>query len=217
VLSELFARFKVTAASLNTDAKLLFLQLRGNGDEGDDDEAEPHDDVPFFQSLGLSVRPVVQATLRTLGYRHGEEIWGLKLWDRDKHPTDLEEGETRLYGAGEKESFVRIKGNGDIGVKPKSDQLVILGTDDPDDAEWVAGGESLHDYLNDLRNTVNDIKSALNTLKSDFNSHMHMESGSAGPYPIAGTTQGPITPSSANPPADADEPDIKSAVVKVKK
>lgn len=93
-------RFKVTGLALNAAKKLLLAQLRGAGDEGDDDGAEPVDDAVVYSQIGVAVRPVVGVALRALGLQDGDDVLVLKLWDRTRTPTDLESGETRVYAAG---------------------------------------------------------------------------------------------------------------------
>ena len=100
--------WKVTRAAFDATSKLLQVQLRGAGDEGDDEGAEPADDATVFTQMGMAVRPVVARTLRALGYQDGPDLWVLKLWDKARTPTDLEEGETRLYAVGAIANVVRM-------------------------------------------------------------------------------------------------------------
>lgn len=98
----------VTRAAFGAASKLLETQLRGDGDEGDDTTAAPVDRAIFYQQLGVAVRPVVRRTLRALGLEHGDEVAVLKVWDKAFTPTDLDEGETRLYAAGAIATAVRL-------------------------------------------------------------------------------------------------------------
>lgn len=106
----MLTRWKVTAAAYGAVSKLLELQLRGDGDEGDDDGSAQTDDGVFYQQLGIAVRPVVARTLRALGYEDGDEVVALKLWHKDseKSPTDLVAGETRVYAAGAVGVFLKL-------------------------------------------------------------------------------------------------------------
>jgi len=104
----MLTRWKVTRAAFGAVSKLLELQLRGDGDEGDDDGAAPEDDAPFYQQLGVAVRPVVARSLRALGVEDGDEVAVLKLWDKVTTPTDLDAGETRVYAAGNLATVLRL-------------------------------------------------------------------------------------------------------------
>lgn len=126
VADALFSLVKITQLAINSDAKQLLAQLRGDGDEGDDDTAEPEDDAPYFPQFGVAIRPVLQDTLRGLAARFGDEMWLLKLWDRAKQPTDLDEGETRLYSVGEKDARVRLLGDGAVEIRSKSQKSIKL-------------------------------------------------------------------------------------------
>lgn len=99
---------KVTRAAYGAASKLLELQLRGAGDEGDDESAEPTDAAPFLQQLGIAVLPVVVSTLRALVDQDGDEPRVDALWDKAHAPTDLESGETRVYAVGAITRVVRL-------------------------------------------------------------------------------------------------------------
>jgi hypothetical protein len=107
-------------------SKFLHAQLRGQGDEGDDATAEPTDDAPFMQQPGVAAWPVVTRTLRALGYRHGDEVWLLKVWDKAIALAGLAAGETRLYGMKEPTACVKILPSGDIEITPKAGRYVVL-------------------------------------------------------------------------------------------
>jgi len=100
--------FEVTRAAIDATSKLLHAQLRGVGDQGDSDSAEPVDDAAVLSQLGVAVRPVIASTLRALGYQDGDEVWVLKLWDKARTPTDLDAGETRLFCAGTIARMIRL-------------------------------------------------------------------------------------------------------------
>jgi hypothetical protein len=128
-MSDEWTLVKIVNAAWDTTSKLLQVQTRGDGDEGDDASAEQADDVPVFQPFGLAVRPVVAATLRGLALRMGVEPWILKLWDRSRLPTDIAEGETRLYSIDDLATVVRLlasgKDGGTDGVVIKSGTTTI--------------------------------------------------------------------------------------------
>jgi hypothetical protein len=114
--------WKVTRAAIDATSKVLHTQLRGEGDEGDDESAVPADDAVMLPTFGLAIRPVVTATLRAFVTRIGDEISALKLFDREKLPTDLAEGETRIYSVGLKTNRIELRMSGVIvvqgGAKP---------------------------------------------------------------------------------------------------
>ena len=99
--------WEVTRAAFDATSRLLTVQLRGDGDEGDGANAVPEDDAPVLAQLGVAVRPVVTSTLRALGYQD-DDVWVLKLWDKTRSPTDLESGETRLFCAGTIARMIRL-------------------------------------------------------------------------------------------------------------
>jgi|GEM_PF-6025326 len=100
--------WKITRAAFDATSRLLHVQLRGAGDEGDEGAAEPVDDATMLSQMGVAVRPVIAATLRALGLQHGDEVWVLKAWDKARSPTDLEAGETRLYAVGAIANVLRL-------------------------------------------------------------------------------------------------------------
>lgn len=99
---------KVVRAAYGAVSKLLELQLRGVGDEADDDSAAPTDRAAYAQPMGLAVLPVIARTLRALVDQGGDEPVVRDLWDKARAPTDLESGETRLYAVGAITRVVRL-------------------------------------------------------------------------------------------------------------
>jgi hypothetical protein len=99
---------KVVRAAYGAVSKLLEMQLRGVGDEADDDAAEPTDRAAYLQPLGLAVLPVVARTLRAWVEQSGDEPHVTRLWNKAATPTDLESGETRLYAAGTITNALRL-------------------------------------------------------------------------------------------------------------
>lgn len=110
----MFTEWKVTRVAFDAVSKLLGLQLRGDGAAGDDAGAIPEDDAQFLGQLGVAVRPIVTATLEALGYQDGDEVRVVKLWDKERSPTDLEPGETRAFAVGDLTARVRVKTDGII-------------------------------------------------------------------------------------------------------
>lgn len=108
-------RFKVVREGIDAASKLLHLGLRSLGDEGDDNEATGDEAGVFFPQLGVAVRPSLarvagqaRRTLRALGVIDGSDVIVLKLWDKQNTPTDLSEGETRVYSAANIARAIRL-------------------------------------------------------------------------------------------------------------
>ena len=100
--------WKVTRERIDATARMLLVQLRGVGDEGNDATAAAVDDATVYAQLGIAVRPVIARTLRAIGVEYGAQVAVLKLWDKALAPTDLEAGETRLYAAGAVANALRL-------------------------------------------------------------------------------------------------------------
>lgn len=105
---------KVTRAAFDATSKLLGVQLRADGDEGDDATAAGIDEqaAQYLSQLGVAVRPIVARTLRALGVEHGDEVLVLKLWDKARSPTDLDAGETRVFACGDITVALQMKTDG---------------------------------------------------------------------------------------------------------
>lgn len=104
----MFTLAKVTRAAFSATSKLLELQLREDGAEGDDEGARPEDRASFLAQMGIAVRPVVAATLRALAFEDGDDTIVMKLLDKARAPTDLDEGETRVFAAGTIANAIRL-------------------------------------------------------------------------------------------------------------
>ena len=105
---------KVTRAAFDATSKLLGVQLRADGDEGDDTTAAGVDEqaAQYLSQLGVAVRPVVARTLRALGIEHGDDVLILKLWDKTRSPTDLAIGETRVFACGDVSVALQMRTDG---------------------------------------------------------------------------------------------------------
>ncbi len=206
--------FKITRTSLGTNVRVLLAQLRGLGAEGDDDNAEPHDDVEVIYPLGLIARPYLTDHTEGVGFQDGDEVTLLSIIDKGLAKLgvtpELEEGETRLFGAKEPGAMIRIKANGsiaanakdgqtitltaneatvvvkangDIVVTPKSGQKVFIGSDSSTQAMLM--GDDVTTRLNDLKDACNANRSDIDAIKS----HTHDTTCGSGP--------GSATPSSS--------------------
>jgi hypothetical protein len=179
---------KITQMAQDATSKFIHAQLRGDGDEGDDSTAEPADDSPFIQQAGLAARAKVRDTLRGLAMRFGEEVWLLKVWDKAKLPSDLEEGETRLYGVEEPTSQVRLRGNGDLEVTAKTGQKLTLKMDT---ATVVidTNGDIKIDAKAGQNVIFNGGSDKVAVHGDSTQGHSHTLTGTAGPYPVSGSAQ----------------------------
>lgn len=118
---------KVTESRLGTKSRVVVVDLRGAGAEGDDENAEFTPDNETFQPLGLVSRPVLSSTLEALVIRFGDQDIVLCMSDKGQaRLTDLEEGETRLYGAKEVGAVLRIRADGSIEITPAAGQDIVL-------------------------------------------------------------------------------------------
>ncbi len=130
-------RFRVQSLVIDAAKKLLTANLHA-GDEGDaagdaSGRADPFagaeviDVAPVVSQMGVIVRPIVARTLRALGLRDGDDVLVLKLWDRAKTPTDVEEGETRVYACGDITVRVRLRQTG-LSIEAKGATITITST-----------------------------------------------------------------------------------------
>ncbi len=118
---------KVTLTSAGTSTRTLTAQLRMTGNTGADDDAEPADGAEIVQPLGVISRPSLTPTTEAAYVRVGDEIVVIALLDKGAAAMELEEGETRLYGAAKPGAVVRIREAGDIDVEPHTAKHIKLG------------------------------------------------------------------------------------------
>jgi phage gp45-like len=117
---------KVLRTRLGASARTLLVQLRGLGSTGDDDQAEALDDVEVMQPFGLFSRPPLATSLEALIAEIGEEVIALVLGNKGASALDVEEGETRLYGAKESDARVRLRASGAVNVESKAATDITL-------------------------------------------------------------------------------------------
>jgi hypothetical protein len=118
--------FKVTRTDNGTSTRTLTMHVRGFGATGGDDDAEPDENVELAQQLGFASRPYLSDDTECIGIRRGDEILALVILDKSLSAQDLEEGETRMYGAREPSAVMRIRATGKIEVTAKSGQDIVL-------------------------------------------------------------------------------------------
>lgn len=119
---------KVTRTRVGERVRALMLQVRGYGVEGadDDESTERQDDVELVQPLGLMARAVIARGLEVLTAEIGDQTIGLALLNKALSVLSLEEGETRLYGAGEPDARVRLRASGAVNVESKAATDITL-------------------------------------------------------------------------------------------
>lgn len=106
---------KVIRAAYGAASKLLELQLRGAGEQADDDSAEPSEGVVLRQPYGLAVLPHIPdpgaSTVQAEVEQDGDEPRATSAWNKAATPTDLAAGETRLYAVGAISNVVKLLTN----------------------------------------------------------------------------------------------------------
>jgi hypothetical protein len=122
----MFSLWEVTRAAIDEASKLLQVQLRGSGAEGDASGSEAAADQPVFEPLGVSAFPTARSTLRALGLRRGAEVLVLALWDKAKRVADLAEGEIAFHGLERVDAALRILATGKINLKSAAGQDLVF-------------------------------------------------------------------------------------------
>lgn len=118
---------QVLSTRLDGAVRGLLAQLRGLGATGNNNAAEPFDDMDVLTPLGFDSRPVITDNTEAVLYREGQDGYVLAIVDKGRSRlTDLEEGETRLSGALEVSAVVRIRRSGRIEVTAKAGQDVVV-------------------------------------------------------------------------------------------
>lgn len=119
---------KVTLASWATRTSTLVGQLRGVGEEGDDDHAEAHDGVEIAQPMGLRAKPVQRASLEGVVVTIGDERYVLCLIDKSRQTgaVEPETGGTVLYGCAAPDAVVYVRASGAIEITTKAGTDIVL-------------------------------------------------------------------------------------------
>lgn len=123
-LGNLFRRGELT----NADAE-GFIQFRGYGGGGDDDEQ--FDDVSLWQHFGFSSRPSTDTEVLAVGLMgRSEEAISVAEDSHDHRPGDLDAGESVLYAqtaSGGGQAQVRCKPDGTVALMPGTGKFVEVG------------------------------------------------------------------------------------------
>lgn len=124
--------FRVVGAAISSAADRAHLQLRGVGMDGDDAGSEPVDDAVHVQPLGLFARAVVAQSLRAIGWRDGDDVHVLALWNKQiAQSPAVDSGETRVYSVSAPKVCLRL-GPVDVELRVNIDGFVKLAADAAD-------------------------------------------------------------------------------------
>lgn len=119
---------QLLGVTVSTTERRMTAQLRATGQTGDDATAEPGEDCEIQQPLGLMACPVVTPRTEAVILRRGDELVVTCVLDTGRTPQAVEQGETRLYGAGtdNQSAVVRIPANGDVEITPAAGQSLTF-------------------------------------------------------------------------------------------
>lgn len=123
--------FKVIATSLGTRFRTVLADLRGVGNDGADDDAEPYDDAEAVFPLGFVSRPYLPSghKVRAVVLRMLDQVIPLAFEDKGLPKltgSDLAEGEVLIFGPKESTARIRIKADGSITIDAKSASDVVV-------------------------------------------------------------------------------------------
>ena len=109
---------KVTLLTPSTERRVVTAQLRGMGEDGDDNGAEPFEDAEVLNPVGFITRPALTDTTEALGLRRGDEMVVAAIVDKGQNAVNIETGETRVQGCGtsNQSAEIRIRASGAITV-----------------------------------------------------------------------------------------------------
>lgn len=109
---------KVTLLTPSTERRVVTAQLRGMGEDGDDNGAEPFEDAEVLNPVGFITRPALTDTTEALGLRRGDEMVAVVIVDKGQNAVSVETGETRVQGCGasNQSAVIRVRANGAIEI-----------------------------------------------------------------------------------------------------
>lgn len=119
--------WRVVSTSLGTACRTILANLRGVGDEPADLEAcEPMDSAEACFPIGFVMRPS-GGKPEALCFRLDDQVIAISIIDKSLSVwTDVQEGETRLYGAKEPTARFRILPSGSVTIDAKSGTDVVV-------------------------------------------------------------------------------------------
>ncbi len=217
---------KVTLTSLATRSRTLLAQIRGAGATGADNDAEPMDGVEVNNPIGFDSRPVLSETTELLTFRLGPQIVGLYIVDKGRSKKlgddpSLDEGETRVSGAGAQDAMMRVRADGGIALIPKTGMKAKVGAESG--TQPAVMGTDLNNYLeNTLEDRINKLITVVNDLQSVANSHTHQYDkatatgvGVGTTYSATASTATSVSTSAAVP-GNAGDPPALATIAEVK-
>ena len=127
VVDPIIQAYAVRTATLGSQARVLTVQLMGGGAEGDDATAENIGGAEVLQPMGLFVRPFITARTEAFGIELGDEVVVFAMLDKSGGGgasavpfSDVDQGETRLYGAKEAAARLRLRADGSLDLEVKA-------------------------------------------------------------------------------------------------
>ena len=115
--------YKVTQSNAGQNASVVTLQLKGFGTSANDSAAETVNDAEHLQPIGFASRPQLTGTTEAICIRRGDEVIALVVLDKGQQNSgagpalgDLQQGETRVYGAAAPSAWLKIAADGTINV-----------------------------------------------------------------------------------------------------
>lgn len=127
VVDPIIQAYAVRTATLGSQARVLTVQLMGGGAEGDDATAENIGGAEVLQPMGLFVRPFITPRTEAFGIELGDEVVVFAMLDKSGGGgasavpfSDVDQGETRLYGAKEAAARLRLRADGSLDLEVKA-------------------------------------------------------------------------------------------------
>lgn len=119
---------KVRLLSVNSERRVMTLQIVDEGSDGADEDAGSDQDVELLSVPGLTARPSLTSTTEAAVLYAGDRPVAIALIDKGRAAVTVEEGGTKLHGVGASNASaaVYVRNAGGVEVTPKSGQDVTL-------------------------------------------------------------------------------------------
>jgi hypothetical protein len=204
VVDPIIQAYAVRTATLGSQARVLTVQLMGGGAEGDDATAENIGGAEVLQPMGLFVRPFITPRTEAFGIELGDEVVVFAMLDKSGGGgasavpfSDVDQGETRLYGAKEAAARLRLRADGSLDLEVKA--AMPLRITHPSGAKFWINADGSIDVLSAPGTPVNvaaggagDVVLNGGTLKTARVTDpilVGTVAGLAGPFPVMFTFQ----------------------------